>query len=305
MRALALTLDLDGPAEYAGIHGLEPGHCEPLLMYGGPLARFIELCREVGGKGTLFAIGRDVHDEAARALRQASKVGFEIGNHSFAHDYALSRRSLPEVCADLRRAQATLADEAGVLPVGMRAPGYHLSPALFDAAEEVGLAYDSSLLPSPSYYAVKAGVLALYRLAGKRSISILGPPATLLAPTTPYRPGHEPWTVGEPHLIELPIAVATPARLPITGASLLLAPSPLRALLIRALAAVPVLVINLHAMDLVDARPDGLPSDIAKRQPELRRPLEERRRILREALTQLALGRELLTCAEIAKSAAT
>ena len=304
LRALALTLDLDGPAEYAGIHGLANADGNPLLMYGGPLARFVELCAAIGAKGTLFAIGRDARDEAATALRKCAALGFEVGNHSFEHDYALSRRTLPEICGELRHAQTSLADAVGVPPVGMRAPGYNLSPTVLDAAEEVGFAYDSSVLPSPSYYAAKAGVLALYRLTGRTSTSILGSPSLALAPRAPYRPGLNPWTSGDRHLVELPIAVATPARLPVTGASLLLTPPSLRALLVRSLARETVLVINLHAIELADPEADGLPTEIVRRQPELRRSLSERQQVLREVLGQLASGREILTCAEIAKRAA-
>ena len=67
MRALVLTIDLDGMAEYAGIHGVRH-HPAPNPMYRAPLTRFARLCEKVGGRGTLFAITRDVEGEAAAAL---------------------------------------------------------------------------------------------------------------------------------------------------------------------------------------------------------------------------------------------
>jgi len=304
-RALALTLDLDGPAEYAGIHGLEAHDVDPLVMYRGPLARFAALCRELGGKATLFVVGRDVHDDAARELRELAAEGFEIGNHTMAHDYALSRRPAAEIRADLRRAQQAIAEATGILPTGFRAPGYHLSAALMDALETVGFAYDSSVLPSPSYYGLKAAVLTLYRVLGRPSTSILGSPAIGFAPTAPYVPGDSPFVVGRRALVELPIAVATPLRLPLTGATMLLAGRRLRGHLLGAVAKSPVVVINMHAIELVDPEADGLPASLCRRQPELRRTLAQRQRILRDALAQLAVGRSLVPLAEIAASAST
>jgi peptidoglycan-N-acetylglucosamine deacetylase len=305
MRALAITLDLDGPAEYAGIHGLPTPTTDPLVMYGAPLTRFCELTTNVGGKGTLFAVGRDVRAEAVQALQRCRDAGFEIGNHTFNHDYRLSRATADAIHAELRRTQKAIADAIGVTPIGFRAPGYHLSAALSDAIEAEGFAYDSSILPSPTYYAVKAGVLVLYRIRGRTSSAILGSPAMAAAPRQPYRPGLTPFRRGQRRHLELPLAVATPARLPVTGASLILAPPFLRQLLLRALDRLSVVVLNLHAIEFVDPATDILPDAIVRRQLELRRPLAERLAILRQALGQLAAGREVVSCGDIAKSAST
>jgi peptidoglycan/xylan/chitin deacetylase (PgdA/CDA1 family) len=303
-RQLALTLDLDGPHEYAALHGLDAGG-DPLIMYRAPLERFCALCQSLGGRGTVFAVGRDVRNEAAERLRAIAADGFEVGCHSAAHDYRLSRRDRATIRNDLASARHALEAEAGVSPAGFRAPGYNLSRELLDEIEEQGFSYDSSVLASPPYYVAKAAVLSAYRLIGRRSAALLGSPRLALAPRSPYRPGDDPYEHGGRRIIELPIAVATPLGLPVTGASVTLAWPALRRAMTRALARRNAVVINLHAMELVDPKTDGLPKELAARQPELRMPLDERDAALRAFLTTIASQREIVTCATMAEAHAS
>jgi peptidoglycan-N-acetylglucosamine deacetylase len=301
VRALAVTIDLDSPTEYAGLHGVAIPAEDPHLPYRGPLDRFAALCRSLGGTGTAFAIARDVAGIAAEKLRTLDSEGFEIGCHSFAHDYRLTERVDGEIARDLRRAKKVFEDELGMQPLGFRAPGYHVSNVIFDELEELGFTYDSSVFPSPAYWLLKAAVLTSYRARGRSSVSLLGSPRGTFAPRQPYRPGRDPYERGSRRLVELPITVATPLRLPVTGASLLLTPAPVRALLLRALASEEVVVVNLHAMELIDPESDGLPQELVRFQPELQRPLAEREAALREILGTLAKGRRVITCGEIAR----
>ncbi len=301
MRALVLSIDLDGPAEYAAIHGGPP---EPpsAQMYDAPLRRFVELCDGLAAPGTIFVIGRDLNAATAAILEPLLARGFEIGDHSFGHDYRLSRHRVALIDADLERSRAQQKRWLGRAPSGFRAPGYHLSPALIDSLERFGYRYDSSVMPSPPYYLAKLGVLLAYRLSGRGSRALLGSPGIALAPRQPYRPASDPYQRGHRRLLELPIAVATPARLPVTGATLVLAPRPLRATLLRALDAEEVVVINLHGMDLLDPGVEPLPAAIRARQPELRVPLAKRLRILGRAFERLARGRRLLTAERLVES---
>ncbi len=301
MRALALTIDLDSPTEYAALHGVALAAEDPHLMYRGPLDRFVALCRALGAPGTIFAIARDVCGPAAEKLRSLDAEGFEIACHSFAHDYQLTRRGPGQIVRDVRLAKSAFEKELGFVPLGFRAPGHHLSAALLDELEGQGFTYDSSVMPSPGYWLAKAAVLASYRLRGRGSASLLGSPRHTLAPRRPYHPGRDPYERGERRLVELPITVATTLRLPFTGASIVLAPQALRTAMVRSLESEPLLVVNLHGMDLLDAEVDGLPHELARFQPELRLPVSQRDAILRGALATLASGRELVTCALLAR----
>jgi len=50
-----------------------------------------------------------------------SSEGFEVGCHSFAHDYRLTERVGGEIARDLRRAKKVFEDELGMQPLGFRA----------------------------------------------------------------------------------------------------------------------------------------------------------------------------------------
>lgn len=300
-RALVVSIDMDAPREYARLHDLALGDHDPLLMYRAPLERFAALCADLGATGTVFAVGRDVEAGADVALAPLVRRGFEVASHSYSHDYALSRLPAARAHDDVARSVAIIEARVGVRPRGFRAPGYHLSAAVLDALERAGLVYDSSVFPCPAYYAAKALVLAAYRLRARRSAAILSSPRLLLAPTRPYRPARDPYRRGHRGLWELPVSVAGAAKLPTTGAALLLAPEALRAGIVSALERQEIVVLNLHAMDLVDAVRDGLPRAVAERQPELRQSVTQRLDVLRTLLQRLASGRDGLTCAQLAE----
>jgi hypothetical protein len=300
MRLLALSLDLDAPADYARLHGLPTAPRDDGLVYDAPLSRFAELCAALGAPATLFAIGRDLTPTAAARLRELAAAGHEVASHSFAHDYQLTLREDAQIRAEVTRAHEALALALGEAPVGFRAPGHHLCGVLLDALELSGYRYDSSVLPSPPYYLVKAGVLTAYRALGRHSAAVLGSPRLALAPRRPYRPGLEPYTPGPRALWELPIAVSGLAGLPVTGAALALAPERVRAHLVAGLASLDVVVLDLHALDFVDLERDTLAPEIASRQPELAIAWPERLRRLRGAIAAVAAGRELVTCAQVA-----
>ncbi len=300
--ALLLTLDLDGPEDYAGIHGQPlPPDFDPLVMYGAPLERFVELCRGVGAPATLFVVSRDLETASAARLRALAGAGFEIASHSATHDYRLSRLPPAIIRDEVESSVAALHQAVGVRPRGFRAPGYHLSAALLDALEQCGLDYDSSVMPSLPYYLGKAAVLALYRATARFSTAILGSPRLCSAPRQPYRPGRDPYSPGDRALVELPIAVAGPLGLPVTGAVLGTVPFAVRFQLVRWLSTTPVIILNFHGMDLIDAERDGLPAVLRPTQPELRVPLARRLATFQSLLAGLAAGRRLLTCAALAE----
>ncbi len=299
MRALVLSIDMDSVGEYAALHGL--AQLRPSKnLYTASLQRFVELCQLAGGAGTIFAIGRDVTGEAAVSLRRLVQAGFEVANHSFSHDYHLSRRARRYILTELELTHARIADATGVQPVGMRAPGYHLSAALLDAAMQLGYLYDSSVLASMPYYLAKLAALGLYRLRGRRSAALLGWPTSTLAPPLPYRPAHDPYKPGKRDLWELPITTGGLLQLPFTGAAFLLAPPWALSRLLATAERLPTVVLNLHAIELADGH--EVPKEIYERQPELHMPPAARLARLRQVVSHLARTRTTTTCAALASA---
>ena len=280
----SVSVDLDGLGCYAAIHGLS-------LRLDGPaqravpevaVQRFCELFEALGVRATFFVIGRDAGIAPAR-LRAAAGAGHEIASHSYAHDYALSRRTREEIAQDLALAERAIEDACGSRPRGFRAPGYTLSPELLDAVRERAYAYDSSLLPSPPYYAAKAAALAVYALRGRRSQSILGGLRQLFAPRGPHR---------RRGVRELPVATLPGLRAPVIGTTVL----PFPWLARRAFAG-GHLNLELHGIDALDAT--DVPREIAAAQPGLRMRAAEKLRRLRELLKTLPGDHRTLEAAAI------
>ncbi len=268
----SVSIDLDGLGCYAAIHGL------PLKLDDGALRavpevallRFCELFDSLRVAATFFAIGNEI-EYAPQTLKKAFAQGHEIGSHSFAHDYALSRRPAAEIAQDLVKCEEALAAADIPRPRGFRAPGYTLSRPLLETVRERGYAYDSSLLPSPPYYAAKACAVAWHALRGRKSESILGPPAQLFGRRGPHlRHG----------VRELPVATLPLLRFPVIGTFVLGAPW-----LARAGFAGEHLNLELHGIDALDA--SEVPKEIAAAQPGLRTPAREKLRRLGKLLDSL------------------
>jgi peptidoglycan/xylan/chitin deacetylase (PgdA/CDA1 family) len=284
---LAVSVDLDGLACYYAIHGLGAPPPAPArhLVLRKCLPRFLDLFARHGVQATFFVVGSDLETDAeGRAiLADVARAGHELANHTHTHPYHFTRLPRAEMAGEIDRAHAAIADLAGHAPIGFRAPGYAINRQAFELLVERRYAYDSSVFPSPPYYAAKALVMGAMRLFGKRSASVLDDPRALLAPRAPYRATPDsPYRVasGEAGLLEIPIAVTPGLRLHVIGTSLILAPGWLRRRMISAALAGPLFNLELHGIDLADA--DGIPAALVARQPDLRRPLDHKWRVLDE-----------------------
>jgi peptidoglycan/xylan/chitin deacetylase (PgdA/CDA1 family) len=288
---LALSIDLDAVELYTGLHGRDGALAARARDAVPALAvqRFGELCARLGVPGTLFVVGRDAAEgRGAAQLRAALAAGHELASHSFGHDYALSRLARIDIDADLNRAQAALEALGAPGPHGFRAPGYTLSDGLLDALAARGAPYDSSLLPSAPYYALKAAVMAAVELRGGRSRAILGPVRDTWRARGPQRL--------RPGLVELPVAVLPGLRAPYIGTTMALAPELFGAAAARALARDALVTVELHGVDLCGPD-DGVPP----LQPDLRLPAGLKLRRIEAAVRALLAGRRAVTLAQAAR----
>jgi len=303
-RICAVSVDLDGIECYYRIFGLPVPRLvrDPVAL--DALPRFRELFEGRRIPATFFVVGQMAESELGReafpALRAA---GHELANHSYTHPYDLFRQPPEAIADEVGRAHRAIAAACGAAPRGFRAPGYGLSPALLDAVAAAGYTYDSSVLPSPPYYAAKAVIMGLMRLAGRPSHSALADPRLPLAPRQPYRPDPTaPWREGQSSLVELPIAVSRGLRIPVIGMPLTTAPSALRRLLVAALCQEPVITLELHGLDLCDADVDDIAPAIRERQPDLGVPLGHKRAVLGRTLDEISsAGYRFVTLLELAR----
>ncbi len=292
----SLSIDLDALEHYHRIHGLLERAPSDDPVYGKAVERFGELCARLGVQGTAFCVGSNLADPAAAAaVRRLAAAGHELGNHSLSHDYALSRLPPAAIAAEVEGGAAAIAAVTGTRPVGFRAPGYTLSAPLVAALAAQGYRYDSSTFPALPYYLAKAAVMGALALGARPSRAILDRPRVLAAPRRPYRPRpDEPYARGELPLLELPVATGL-LGFPLTGTFVATLP-PWAVRLLRAGAARrPLLAIELHGVDLLDAS-DASP-ELAARQRDLRVAAAEKVRRIERFVRSFG-DREWLTLAE-------
>jgi hypothetical protein len=309
-RLAALSVDLDEIDCYAQIHGLESVYAEKKrgsTIYERAIPRYERLFGELGVPATFFAIGRDVaHRENRPILRRLALAGHEIGNHTENHHYDFVRYDRETMREEIARAHDRIADATGKAPIGFRAPGYATRDRVFELLGELGYRYDSSVFPSPPYYAAKAAAMAVIRVRGRRSRSILDDPRMLTAPADPYRVGKPYWRRGT-GMIELPIGVTrgTTGKLPYIGTTVVLAGEDGARRLTNLVSGRPLVNLELHGIDLADASADGL-EWLRPHQPDLRRSAMEKEAALKSAVHTLrAAGYRFVTLSDAAGLLAT
>ena len=310
----AVSIDVDPLPCYYRIHGLGDAPRELRdVVARRALPRFAELLAARGVPATFFVVAEDLDVAAgggsARAARaryaELARAGHELGNHSYSHPYDLARHGRVSAREEIGRAHE-LIGEVGGRPVGFRAPGYDVSPAMMEELARLGYVYDSSIFPAPAYYAAKAAVMAALAARGQPSGAVMTDPRALVAPAAPYRPSpRAPWRRGRGPVLELPVAVTPFLRAPAIGTSLLLAPGWLRRQLIAAMRRRGFFNLELHGIDLCDAEEDGIPGQLVARQPDLRVPLARKRAALEEVLDAVQAGFQMARLRDLAERWAT
>ena len=111
MKLASVSVDLDSLPLYCRIHGLPESILDDgarRLIYRTALPRCLELFSNLSIRATLFAVGQDLDSEGRAALQSAHRGGCEVANHSYAHDYALTRQPDASISTDIKRAAEAL-----------------------------------------------------------------------------------------------------------------------------------------------------------------------------------------------------
>ena len=177
---------------------------------------------------------------------------------------------------------------------GFRAPGYNTSPALFAALTDLKYSYDSSRLPSPLYFLLRAAAIIAYAALGRPSRSLIGSFKAFAGSLAPHKIGG---------MLELPMACEPLTRVPFFGTSVTALPPRLRTRLIaRSVRTLPYVNFEMHGIDLLDA--SETPPDLARAQKDLRVPVKEKMSAFRELFRVLRGECELSTLRDIARAEA-
>jgi peptidoglycan-N-acetylglucosamine deacetylase len=284
---LSVSVDLDETHHYRSIHGL-PARGPGREVYTRAVPRLADWARQRGIPLTWFVVGRDLAVPAnSEVMARVHHAGDELACHSYSHFYDLTRRSAAEMRSEVELGVSAIQRLTQDKVRGFRAPGYVVTDTLLAILLEAGLSYDSSVFPCPTYYAMKAGGIAVKGGRGQPSHSIVDVPEMLRAPTTPYRVGRPYWFRGT-GIWEMPIQVTRRTRLPFIGTSLTMAGSFGARMLARGVLGEPFVNLELHGLDVLDTR-DGL-DDLAGRQPGLQRPWNKKLEAIGAAVDALRDG---------------
>jgi peptidoglycan/xylan/chitin deacetylase (PgdA/CDA1 family) len=305
----SVNVDVDSIRFYHQIHGLaepEPTAPDPVWYNGVP--RFLQLFETLALSATFFVVASDLvttseggsapnREEAARRYELVQSMlssGHTVGSHSFSHAYDLSRQDPASIRADLVMAREVLDPIGDKVVSGFRAPGNLLSSNLLTAVLDSGARYSSSRLPSPPYFTAK--YLAMLRgiIGGRSSRSIVGDVVAPFTSRLPY------WhRVG---LLELPISVISPLRLPAVGTFLTLYRDFGRRRLLPRLLDEDWINVEFHGIDLVDSSDEGVAVNLSGRQPDLRDSLSRKSATFHKWLGAIAERRKVCTLEEVART---
>lgn len=157
--AAAFTFDVD--AESAVLWGNDAVAARMSVVSHqayGPLVgvpRILDLLERHQIAATFFVPGHSAH-RYPEAVRSIVSAGHEVAHHGYLHEPP-AQLTLEEEVEALDRGLRALAEVAGVVPTGYRAPMWELSwhtPALL---AERGFLYDSSLMDSDHPYELAVG----------------------------------------------------------------------------------------------------------------------------------------------------
>lgn len=310
MALASVSVDLDGLELYERIHGLPESAAALSSKLVGVVAveRLMDIFTRVGIRPTLFVVASSLEDNPATiaALATAHGLGAELANHSWAHDYALTQRSLDDIRNDVRTAHGALERLLGITPRGFRAPGYTINAGLLTVLRDAGYAYDASVFPAAPYWLAKAAVMGAMRALGRRTHAILDTPGVLLAPRMPYVPDvRNPYrsraaTDPSRDLLELPITVERHTRLPFIGTVVTSLPPRVLDVAHRSWRQDRFVQLGLHALDVLGPE-DGLPPSLLRHQPDARLPVRTKLERLERVLHRLVSDFEVVPLIEAAE----
>lgn len=111
--------------------------------------RFFAIAEKYRFKYTIFVIGRDLENaQVFERVREWSKAGHEIGNHSYTHNINLGWLPKNEIENEVMRSHEMIFKCTGVEPKGFISPNWSTSTALIDVLQKNNYLYDTSQFPS-------------------------------------------------------------------------------------------------------------------------------------------------------------
>ena len=271
MKTACINVDVDPLVCYYAIHGLDASAIDEDPIYSNGIRRFLELFDKYSVKGTFFITAHGFNAKNIAVLREIRDCGHEIADHSFSHNYQLTRLPKDEIYREIKQNYDFLNDSAGVSCKGFRSPGYNSNSDLISVLKSMGYIYDSSLFPSFSYYTAKWILINLKKLSGHNSKSIISSFADAFGHYTPEfidKTVRDTQKTGT--FVELPMTTLVPlAGIPLIGTSIITFPSFLLNAMLEISKTRSFINIEAHGIDMCDAGESEYFSPLKGKQPDL------------------------------------
>lgn len=287
-----LSVDLDPIATLHAVYGLSsPGAASRGQVLREGLSRFLELFDQAGATATFFVVGEalrdcaELHPRVIDTLKDAQKAGHRFANHSWSHRYDLARCDRRTQAKELRMAHEELTRH-GLRVQGFRAPGYTHNRALLDEVAALGYRYDSSRMPSPSYYVAKLAYAAKIAASGQSSATSLRGAASFLG-------SDRPRLLPQSSLWDVPISVTPRLRLPMHGALLLRTKGAAAKAVQDHARSAAYVHMHFHGSDLMKGDSPAMSGELTRRMAELQTPVDKRCAALRSILEARDGGRSI------------
>ncbi|OWK42956.1 polysaccharide deacetylase family protein [Fimbriiglobus ruber] len=209
----SLSLDLDNLWSYLKTHG-DPGWDTYPSYLETIVPRVLALLKARGQKITWFIVGKDAAEPAHHpVLREITRQGHEVGNHSFHHEPWLHLYAERQIEDELSRTEDAIEAATGARPEGFRGPGFSFSPTLLTVLARRGYRYDCSTFPTflgplarMYYFATAKGLTADEKAQRKQLFGKLSEGFRPLAPYT--------WNTGAGPLLEIPVTTIPVMKTP-------------------------------------------------------------------------------------------
>lgn len=210
----SLSLDLDNLWSYLKTHG-DPGWDQYPTYLDIVVPRVLKLFDERSIRITWFLVGKDAADPKHHpVLREITRQGHEVGNHSFHHEPWLHLYTEAQIEDELARTEDAIAAATGVRPRGFRGPGFSFSPTLLAILARRGYQYDCSTFPTflgplarMYYFATAKGLTDEEKRQRKQ---LFGTFAEGFRPLRPYT-----WDTAGGPLLEIPVTTMPLFKVPI------------------------------------------------------------------------------------------
>lgn len=207
-----IQVDLDGLWTNLKYYGYD---CDVSIdpIFKTSIPRFLELFEKYDIKATFFLIGKDGGiSEKAALIKQLSKAGHEVANHTYSHVFGFRNLSSAEKFKEIKKGEKIIKRITGKKPVGFKAPGYDLDVETLKILSNEGYKYDSSIIPTFVYPLI----MKVNRLISGGIKRTHGPKwGWMFAQNKIYNPSLKcEWKKGKMDITELPCSVMPILRWP-------------------------------------------------------------------------------------------